>query len=252
MREHKKVIFFIDDNLTADLAQAKEFLRSLIPLNIKWVGQVSIHAAHDEEFLSLLQRSGCQCVLIGFESLNPENLASMNKHFNTMQGGYERALANLRRYGIRLYITFVFGYDHDRPAAFAESVSFARRHRFFIAAFNHLTPFPGTPLYARLEREKRLLYGSWWLDDSYSYNKLPFRPVHMSPEELQRRCVEARREFYGWPSILGRSLDRVNSSSPAMFGNFFLVNNMLRSEILQRDFYPLGDAGWRGRLLEAD
>lgn len=248
----KKVIFFVDDNLTADMAQAKEFLRALIPLKIKWVGQVSIHAAHDEEFLVLLQQSGCQCVLIGFESLNPENLKSMNKGFNTMKGGYEQALANLRRYRIRLYITFVFGYDHDTSASFFESVQFARRHRFFIAAFNHLTPFPGTPLYARLKQDKRLLYDSWWLDETYSYNKIPFQPVHLEPDELQRRCVEARREFYSWPSILQRSMDPVNRGGLSMFGNFFLINSMLRSEVTKRDFYPLGDAGWRGELLKAN
>jgi len=248
----KKAIFFIDDNLTADMGQPKDFLRGLIPLRIKWVGQVSINAAHDEEFLELPVRSGCQCVLIGFESLNPDNLVSMNKGFNTMKGGYEQALANLRRHGIRLYITFVFGYDHDTACSFAESVAFARRHRFFIAAFNHLTPFPGTPLYARLQQENRLLYDSWWLDDNYSYNKIPFQPTHLSPQELQRRCVEARREFYGWPSILQRSIDPVNTGGLSMFGNFLLINNMFRREIAQRDFYPLGDTGWRGELLRAN
>ncbi len=39
----------------------------------------------------------------------------MNKTFNTMRGGYEQALANLRRHGIRVYGTFVFGYDDDTP-----------------------------------------------------------------------------------------------------------------------------------------
>ena len=79
-------------------AQAKEFFRALIPLGIRWVSQASINAAHDEEFLDLLVRSGCQGVLIGFESLDPANLAAMNKSFNTMRGGYEAALANLRRH----------------------------------------------------------------------------------------------------------------------------------------------------------
>jgi hypothetical protein len=65
------------------LAQAKEFFRALIPLRLRWVSQASINAAHDEEFLDLLVRSGCQGVLIGFESLEPANLAAMNKTFNT-------------------------------------------------------------------------------------------------------------------------------------------------------------------------
>lgn len=250
-RQKKKFIFFIDDNITSNLRQTKEFLRALIPLNIRWVSQASINAAHDEEFLDLLVRSGCQGLLIGFESLNPENLQAMNKGFNTMNGGYEQALANLRRFGIRLYATFIFGYDLDTAASFIETVEFAKRHRFYIGAFNHLTPFPGTPLYKRLQVENRLLYGAWWLDDAYSYNKIPFQPTRMSPEEVQRGCLSARRAFYSVPSIIRRGLDPINRPDVFMFRHFFLINSMIRAEISLRDHYPLGDAAWTGQLLKA-
>jgi radical SAM superfamily enzyme YgiQ (UPF0313 family) len=247
----RKLIFFVDDNITSNMKQAKEFFRALIPLKIKWVSQASINAAHDEEFLELLVRSGCQGVLIGFESLNPENLRAMDKGFNTMKGGYGQALANLRRYRIRLYVTFIFGYDLDTLDSFQETVAFAKDHQFYMVAFNHLTPFPGTPLYRRLEEEQRLLYPAWWLADDYSYNKIPFQPAQMSPEELQLNCVEARRQFYTWPSILRRSLDPVNRANFFMFRNFFLINGMLRAEVSQRDYYPLGDLSWQGQLIKA-
>ena len=80
--KHKRLIFFVDDNITSNVKVAKEFLRALIPFNYKWVSQMSINAAHDEEFLDLLQKAGCQGVLIGFESLNPDTLNRMNKGFN--------------------------------------------------------------------------------------------------------------------------------------------------------------------------
>ena len=70
----RPLIFFVDDNITSNMEQAKEFFRALIPLKIRWVSQASINAAHDEEFLALIKASGCQGLLIGFESLNPENL----------------------------------------------------------------------------------------------------------------------------------------------------------------------------------
>ena len=113
------------------------------------MSQASINAAHDEEFLDLISRSGCQGLLIGFESLERDTLRLMKKKFNTMGGGYEKALANLRRFHIRLYATFVFGYGNDTAQTFDDAVEFANRHRFYMAAFNHLTPFPGTPLYDR-------------------------------------------------------------------------------------------------------
>lgn len=251
LRDHKKLFFFVDDNITSNLRQAKEFFRALIPLKVRWVSQASINAAHDEEFLDLLVRSGCQGVLIGFESLNPANLESMNKRFNTAKGGFEAALANLRRFGIRVYGTFIFGYDGDTADSFGPTVDFAEEHAFYIAAFNHLTPFPGTPLYARLASEGRLLYDAWWLDDRYSYNRIPFVPRGMDPNDLQRACLAARRRFYGWPSILKRSMDAVNRGNGFMWRNFYMINALHRQDVSLRDHYPLGDTAWRGELLPA-
>jgi radical SAM superfamily enzyme YgiQ (UPF0313 family) len=252
IRDSRRLFFFVDDNITSNLAEAKEFFRALAPLRIRWVSQSSINAAHDEEFLSLLAASGCQGVLIGFESLNPATLAAMNKSFNTMRGGYEVALANLRRHGLRLYATFIFGYDADTAESFERATEFAKAHRFYIAAFNHLTPFPGTPLYARLESQGRLLYDSWWLDPRYRYNAVPFQPSGMSPEALARCCLEARRSFYAWSSIVRRGLDHVNRADPFMFRNFFPINTMLRVDTERRDGFPLGDEAWKGTLLRAN
>ena len=246
----RKLIFFVDDNITSNLEQAKEFFRALIPLGVRWVSQSSINAAHDAEFLDLLKRSGCMGVLIGFESVEDGNLRAMNKRFNTMRGGFGPALANLRKHGIRVYGTFVFGYDFDTPETFAKTVDFAKQQGLYIAAFNHLTPFPGTPLYDRLEREGRLRYERWWLDDRYSYNEIPFTPKGMSPADLRRECVAARRAFYSWPSIARRSLMRPNRSNAFMWRNFYLINALHRADVSGRDGYPLGDAGFTGPLLE--
>lgn len=251
LKREKKLFFFVDDNITSNLAQAKAFFRELIPLGIRWVGQSSINAAHDEEFLELLTLSGCQGVLIGFESLNPKNLAAMNKTFNTARGGFTQALRNLRKHRIRVYGTFVFGYDGDTTESFAETVDFAEEHAFYIAAFNHLTPFPGTPLYRRLAEEGRLLYDAWWLDDRYRYNRIPFTPTGMSGEELQKGCLGARRRFYSWGSIARRGMDWVNRGNGFMWRNFYLINSMHRGDVSLRDHYPLGDEAWQGTLLPA-
>ena len=252
LTRERKLFFFVDDNITSNNEQAKEFFRALIPLKVRWVSQSSINAAHDEEFLELLVRSGCQGVLIGFESLNPANLKDMNKVFNTMRGGFEKALANLRKHHIRVYGTFIFGYDRDTPESFSETVAFAREHSLYIAAFNHLTPFPGTPLYKRLQEEGRLLYENWWLDERYSYNRIPFQPRGMTPELLQKNCLAARREFYSWPSITQRGFASVNRSNWFMWRNFYLINALHRNDVSLRDHYPLGDESWQGTFLTAN
>lgn len=250
LRHERKLFFFVDDNFAASIRYARELVEALAPLRIRWVTQMSINAAHDESFLAALAASGCQGVLIGFESLEPDVLRSMKKSFNTMKGGFSVALANLRRHGIRVYGTFVFGYDEDRPGASAEAARFAIDHRFYLAAFNHLTPFPGTPLYKRLEREGRLLYERWWLDERYRYNDLPFTPAGMTPADVREACLQARRAFYGWRSMAKRAFDAVNRDDAFMFRNFFFINGMHRAEIDTRDHFPLGDPQWRGQLLQ--
>ncbi len=251
LKSEKQLFFFVDDNFAADLAFARELAQALVPLRIRWVTQMSINAAHDEAFLAALARSGCRGVLIGFESLDEKVLRSMRKTFNTMRGGFATALANLRRHNIRVYGTFVFGYDGEQTCAFDEAAEFAIDNRFYLAAFNHLTPFPGTPLYARLKRESRLLYERWWLDERYGYNGIPFRPAAMAPDDIRQGCLRARRRFYSWSSMLSRACDPVNRADAFMFRNFFVINGMHRVEVAQRDHFPLGDPNWNGPLLRA-
>jgi len=251
VRRPGQMIFFIDDNITSDLEAAKELMRALIPLGVRWVSQSSITVAWDEEALELMRRSGCQGLLVGFESLDPANLAAMNKRFNLMRGGPAGALENFRRAGIRIYGTFIFGYDGDTPETFGETVRFAVEEGLYIAAFNHITPFPGTPLYERLAAEGRLRYDAWWLDPAYRYNEVPYRPRQMSPAELEAGCLEARRSFYNWPSILRRAAAPANRRGPFMLANFFLINAMHQLDVDRRSGLPLGDEGWQGSLLPA-
>jgi radical SAM superfamily enzyme YgiQ (UPF0313 family) len=251
VRRRGQMIFFVDDNIMSDLEAAKELMRALLPLGIRWVSQSSINVAWDEEALDLMRRSGCQGVLVGFESLDPASLRDMRKSFNLMKGGPREAMANFRRHGLRIYGTFIFGYDADGPETFERSLAFAREESLFIAAFNHITPFPGTPLYERMAGEGRLLYDAWWLDERYRYNMVPFSPARMTPDELARRCVAARREFYGWPSILERARRRVNRRDPFMLANFLVINAMHQRDVEGRNGLPLGDAAWQGPLLEA-
>jgi radical SAM superfamily enzyme YgiQ (UPF0313 family) len=251
LKAEKRLFFFVDDNFAADLSFARELAEALAPLGIRWVTQMSINAAHDEAFLATLAKSGCRGVLIGFESLDETVLRAMRKTFNTMRGGFSVALANLRRHNIRVYGTFVFGYDGERDDAFDEAADFAIDNRFYLAAFNHLTPFPGTPLFSRLQKEGRLLYDRWWLDERYGYNGIPFQPAAMAPDDIRLGCLRARRRFYTWPSMLRRAFDPVNRADAFMFRNFFLINGMHRVEVAKRDNFPLGDPTWTGPLLKA-
>lgn len=251
VRRPGQMVFFIDDNLTSGMEEARELLRALIPYRLRWVTQTAINVAHDEEMLSLMKRAGCQGILIGFESLNAESLRQMNKSFNMMQGGPAAALQNLRRHRLAVYGTFIVGYDHDTEASIREAVTFAKQQGLFIAAFNHITPFPGTPLYQRLKNEGRLLYDAWWIDPRYRYNMIPFRPAKMSPKQLEIQCLSARREFYSWRSIASRFWHPVHCRSPFVLWNYWAINALHHWDIEGRSGLPLGDESWTGPLLTA-
>ena len=251
LKPKNKLFFFVDDNFAANIKSAKPLLQELAKLKVRWITQMSINAAHDEEFLSLLNQSGCAGVLIGFESLNPVNLITMNKRFNMMKTGYEGAMQNLHRHKIRVYATFIFGYDHDTTSSFEETVDFAIAQRFYIAAFNHLTPFPGTPLYSRLQQEGRLQYEAWWLDERYRYNDVPFKTTQLQPEEITRLCVQSRKRFYSFSSIFRRGISATNRADGFMFRQFFPINLMHARDINKRNGYPLGDETWSENLIPA-
>jgi len=234
--------FIVDDNIVSQPAKVRELCRTIAPLGIRWVGQASIHIAQDDELLELMVESGCLGVLIGMESLDANNLRDMGKDWNLAAASYTDSLAQFRKHGLAVYGTFIFGYDNDDERVVQRSVDFAREQKLFLAAFNHVVPFPGTPLYRRLETEGRLLKPRWWLDPDCCVGDVVFRPSKISATELQALCLDARKQFYSWGSIFGRLRDRqANAASLLMTGVYIGLNIGAHFDIDLRQGMRLGD-----------
>ncbi len=236
-----RYIFLVDDNLFVDGAKAEVLFRALEPLRVRWACQISLDVANNQHLLDLMARAGCVTALIGFESLNAQNLTQMGKRWHLRQGAYTEAIRKFRARGIMLYGTFLFGYDHDTVDAFDRTVAFARQSRFCLANFNPLTPTPGTRLYDRLRKEGRLLYNRWWLDDGFRYGDALFHPKGMTAQELTDGCFRARRQFNTLASTLRRALDpRANCRNPRNLGLFLMANRVSRKEIYRKQGFRLG------------
>ncbi len=236
----KKFFFFVDDNIIGDTASAKELCRAIKPLGIKWVSQGSLNAAADPELLNLMAQSGCQGLLVGFESLAPDNIVAMGKSVNK-DTDFATAIKKFREHGIMLYGTFMFGLPGDTPALAEETVKFAIKNKVWIAAFAHTVPFPGTPLYQRCQAEGRLHYDKWWLSSSYRFGQAPFEPWSMTAEDLEALCYRARRRFFAWPSILSRAVDfKANCRGGAKAALFFGANILMHRELPHKSGQPLG------------
>ena len=235
-----KYHFFVDDNLMADKENAKAVFEKIAHLNIKWAGQGTLAMARDAELLRKMKKSGCEIILIGFESLEEESLLQMNKSWNRTMGERDELVQRIHSAGIGIYATFVFGYDGDTPKTFQDTLEFAKKHHFYTAAFNHLLPFPGTALYERLKQENRLLYDQWWLAENYHYGEVAFKPKHMSPEELSALCKQARKEFSRLPVVLSRGLSSMRQTGPEMWPLFWAMNLRLGEEIDEKFNVPIG------------
>ena len=235
----EKIIFFADDNIFYDRQSAVELFRALIPLKKKWACQISMDAARDDELLTLMKKSGCFLVLMGFESLSRESLAEMHKAAN-LASDYDALIQNIYRHGLLLYGSFVLGCDGDRADVFEKTYKFAVRNKIAVTNFNPLIPMPGTEVYARMEREGRLRYRKWWLSDRYRYGETAFVPKHMSPEDLQNGCLKMRTDFYSLGCIFKRLFGNKYNFLPLNLFVFMAANLISGKEIKKKQGQMLG------------
>lgn len=239
-RSEHKYHFLVDDNLIADKQNALELFEKIKPLKIKWAGQGTLSMAKDEALLKAMKDSGCEIILIGFESLEEENLKQMRKSVNLNIKQRDELVKRIHAAGIGIYATFVFGYDYDTEQTVENALRFSEKHRFYTAAFNHLLPFPGTGLYERLKRENRLLAEKWWLAEDYNYGELAFKPKNISPERLSRLCRDARKEFSNGRNILRRGLSAMGRTSPLLWFLFWAMNLSIGGEVDEKMNVPVG------------
>lgn len=196
-----KVIIFWDDNIAADRQYAKALFHAIAPYRKWWSSQASIHAGQDDEFLEAAARSGCKQLFLGLESISSESMREVRKSFNRVDE-YQRIIDRIQAHGIAVQAGIVFGFDHDSPRIFQDTLDFLERAGVQNATFNILTPFPGTPLFHRLEAEGRLLTRDW-----RKYNSrqdVVYQPKQMSPAELLAGFRYANERFYSLSSIAKR------------------------------------------------
>ncbi|MDZ4182502.1 MAG: radical SAM protein, partial [Candidatus Cloacimonadaceae bacterium] len=197
-----KNILFLDDNLTTDADFAKELFARMIPLKKKWSSQCSVSIAADKELLDLAQRSGCIGLFIGLESIEQKNLDAWQKGDNRAQN-YACAIKTLHRKGIGVYAGMVFGNDADDIACFRHSLDFLLQNNVDALQATILTPFPGTPLYERMDDQQRIFDNNW---AHYDFKHVVFHPKNMSKVELETGHRKLLKSFYARRRIMKRLL----------------------------------------------
>lgn len=193
-------LIFVDLNIIADREYALSLFKALIPLKVQWYGLATVLLTYDLELLATAGRSGCRGLLMGLESISPQNLRQSHKGFNSPEK-YVQVVERLHEHGIALQGCFVFGLDGDEPDIFFKTAEFAVQARIDLPRFAVVTPFPNTGLYKRLEAEGRILTKNWEL---YDAQHVVFRPAKMSVQELQQGVELAWKHAYSFRSIARR------------------------------------------------
>lgn len=211
-------IEFADDNTFADKPHGRALARALIPEGLRWFTETDISVARDPELLSLLKDSGCAQILIGLESPNVRGLDGLEHKANWKHRqleSYKKAIADVQDAGVTVNGCFVLGLDGTDETSFEAVFEFVRETGLYEVQITVMTPFPGTPLYTRLESQGRLLQpGAWELCTLFDVN---YQPQHMSVAELETGfrgllsrlydadfVEERRRRFFARQSELRR------------------------------------------------
>ena len=201
-------VFFIDDNFAINPKRTKSLLRDIIAANaqVHWVAQISANLLRDEELCDLIAAAGGKWIFIGMESIDPANLASVNKGFNK-PGEYAVVLDRLAQRNVYAITSFIFGMDNDSPGVADRTLQAIRTWPPGLPIFGLLTPLPATPLYERLEAAGRLTRPKHWQE---------FIPFAMAHTPLKMTVDEAHAEVgIGWaksysPEAIGKAVDSLS------------------------------------------
>jgi radical SAM superfamily enzyme YgiQ (UPF0313 family) len=198
-------VFFIDDNFAINIKRTKSLLRAIIAAEAQvfWTAQISANLLKDEELVDLIAAAGGKWIFIGMESLDPANLADVNKSFNK-PADYAAVLKRLAARNIVAITSFIFGLDNDTPGVADRTLGQMSDWPPGLPVFGQLTPFPSTPLYARLQAAGRLTRPTHWLD--FAPYKMAHTPLKISIEQAQAEVRQAWTDSYS-PAALEKAVD---------------------------------------------
>ncbi|PLX50365.1 MAG: B12-binding domain-containing radical SAM protein [Desulfobulbaceae bacterium] len=229
-RHGSRYLFVVDDNFTANRQRAREIMDLFSFYKMRWMGFSTLAMAEDGEFLDALRRSNCVSLFVGFESLHQRDNFIKNKKYAD-PAAVSHAVKIIHEAGIGIQGSFIFGFEHDTPEVFGEVAAFIQENEIEVPNVNILTPFPGTTLYADMEKQGRILHHDW---DRYDMNHVVYQPRSMTVEELQQGYAWTLK-YLASPTVI---LKRLSWRRP--YYPYFLMANFS----LHRALTKLAKSGW--------
>ena len=195
-------LYFLDDHLLGEGRFAEALFAGMRGMRRLFQGAATVDSILRGDLIERAVEAGLRSIFVGFETLTPDNLRRSNKRQN-LGRDYKAVADRLHGLGIMINGSFVFGMDDDGEDVFQRTVDWAIEHGITTATFHIQTPYPGTGLHARMEREGRIVTRDWNL---YDTRHVVYRPARLRAEALKAGYDWAYREFYRWGAIARASL----------------------------------------------
>jgi len=177
----QKYIFFHDSSLTSNPKYSKELFSAMKDLNKKFLcyGNAKV-LAHDKELCKLSMEAGCLGWYIGFDSPLQASINSIPKPTNIVSE-FKKTVDTIHDHNMIVIGTFILGFDTDTKKIFNQTKDMIQDLEIDSFGHNILTPFPGTVIFERFEKENRILTKNW---SDYDGMHVVFEPKNMTPQEL--------------------------------------------------------------------
>lgn len=207
LKEMPNKIFVIHDpHLTTNRKYAKELFKEMIKnkINKKWVanGTTNVLLKADNEFLELARKAGCVEWFVGFESVSQAALNGMKKTHNKVED-FEKMIKRVHKYNMTIQGGIIFGFDEDTPDIFDATIQKINELEIDVIEINILTPYPGTPLFERLDKAGRIFTKDW---SKYNHVEVVYEPKNMTVKELYEGTSKVAKDFYSIKNVIKRSI----------------------------------------------
>ena len=197
----QKSIMFYDNSLTINTEYTKSLFKKMKGLNKKFFCNGNIDVlAKDKELVRLSKEAGCVAWLVGFESVSQKTLDEIGKSTNKVKE-YFQAVKNIHANKMTVIGSFMFGFDSDTKDIFDETLKMIKELKIDLADFCILTPFPGTPLFNKLEKEGRIFTSDW---SKYTMRNVVFDPKNMTSDDLLQGVIKMYIDFYSTKNTVKR------------------------------------------------
>jgi radical SAM superfamily enzyme YgiQ (UPF0313 family) len=219
-----KRIFFADASLTINPKYSKQLFKRMKELNKKFDCFGNINTlARDDEFLQLAREAGVVKWYLGIESISQANIDQAGKGTNKVDN-YAKAIQKIKDHNMQVTGFFIFGLDHDTLDIFDNTLQAIFDWGLDEASFSIITPYPGTRLFERLEREGRIISNDW---SRYEEGKINIKPKFMTEKELLDGTRRISFEFFSLKNCIKRSFS--NDLNPVNITIRLLTNISVRS-----------------------